>query len=114
MALKNGVSALPRFLVMAIIGCLAQPFPWVHANDISRAEALYLKEKGAIIFVSQTQYPPFEFGGSDGDHTGMCIDLVRWIATEFGFKVQFSDTSFKQVQSKSYWKKPCSNGRKKL
>lgn len=70
----------------------------VNANELSKEEEDYLKKNGPLIFVSQTNYPPFEFLGSDGDRTGMCIDLVRWIATEFGFKVNFTDTSFKQAQ----------------
>jgi PAS domain S-box-containing protein len=70
----------------------------VNANELSKVEEDYLKKNGPLIFVSQTNYPPFEFLGSDGDRTGMCIDLVRWIATEFGFKVNFTDTSFKQAQ----------------
>jgi len=70
----------------------------VNANELSKEEEDYIKKNGPLIFVSQTNYPPFEFIASDGDHTGMCIDLVRWIATEFGFKVNFTDTSFKQAQ----------------
>lgn len=70
----------------------------VTASGLSQAEEEYLRQKGTIVFVSQTDYPPFEFLGSDGDHTGMCIELIRWIATEFGFKAHFTDTSFKQAQ----------------
>jgi PAS domain S-box-containing protein len=70
----------------------------VVASDLTQAEKDYLKQKGTVVFVSQTHYPPFEFLGSDGDHNGMCIELIRWIATEFGFKAHFTDTSFKQAQ----------------
>ncbi len=89
----------PVLLLVAILFYFTQQLIPVHAAELSKAEEVYLKEKGTIFFVSQTHYPPFEFLGSDGDHTGMSIDLVRWIATEFGFKVHFTDTSFKQAQN---------------
>jgi two-component system cell cycle sensor histidine kinase/response regulator CckA len=68
------------------------------ADELTPEERSYLQKKEIITFISQTHYPPFEFLGEDGDHTGMCIDLVRWIATRYGFKTQFIDTSFKQAQ----------------
>ena len=74
---------------------------WTAQGDaavLTTEQKQFLKKKGTIIFVSQTHYPPFEFVGSDGDHTGMCIELIRWIATEFGFKAHFTDTTFKQAQ----------------
>ena len=68
------------------------------AAGLSKAQEEYLKKKEPLVFVSQTHYPPFEFLGPDGDHTGICIDLIHWIATEFGFKAQFTDASFKEAQ----------------
>ena len=97
MSSKNNVSFSSYLLIIAIL-CLTQQFTPAHAFELSAVEENYLKEKGTIVFVSQTHYPPFEFVGSDGDHTGMCIELARWIATEFGFKARFIDTSFKQAQ----------------
>ena len=70
----------------------------VSAIELSKEEQAYLKEKGTIVFVSQTRYPPFEFVDKNGDHTGMCIELARWMATELGFKPEFTDTFFKQAQ----------------
>jgi PAS domain S-box-containing protein len=98
MIFKNNVLCSLRFCVISLIWCLIQPFTQADAGELSIDEVNYLKEKDTIVFVSQTKYPPFEFIGPDRDHTGMCIDLARWIATEFGFKVQFTDTSFKQAQ----------------
>ena len=68
------------------------------AEELSKSELEYLQEKGEIIFVSQTRYPPFEFIGPSGQHTGMGIELVRWMATELGFKPRFTDTSFNKAQ----------------
>lgn len=70
----------------------------VQADELTKEERDYLTKKGEVVFISQTHYPPFEFIGQDGDHTGMCIELVRWIATRFGFRARFIDTSFKQAQ----------------
>jgi PAS domain S-box-containing protein len=80
---------------IAIFILLANP---AQADELTKQEREYLRQKGAIVFVSQSHYPPFEFMGEDGDHTGMCIELARWIATRFGFKTRFIDTSFKQAQ----------------
>ena len=80
---------------LAILICSIRP---VSAIELSKEEQAYLKEKGTIVFVSQTRYPPFEFVDKNGDHTGMCIELARWMATELGFKPEFTDTFFKQAQ----------------
>ncbi len=68
------------------------------ANSLSDSEQLYLKQKQEIVFISQSNYPPFEFIDSHGDRKGMSIELAQWMATEFGFKARFIDASFKQAQ----------------
>jgi PAS domain S-box-containing protein len=68
------------------------------AQDLSQQEREYLARKGAIVFVSQTNYPPFEFIDADGNRAGMCVELARWMATTLGFQARFTDTSFKQAQ----------------
>jgi len=70
------------------------------ALELSAAEKSYLKNKSTIVFVSQTRYPPFEFVDKTGEHTGMCIELARWMATELGFTARFIDTSFNQAQKR--------------
>ncbi len=87
------------FFATAILFCLTHGLAEAQSVSLSIVEEEYLKEKSTIVFVSQTHYPPFEFLGSDGDRKGMCIDLVRWISTEFGFKVHFTDGSFKEAQN---------------
>lgn len=58
-------------------------------NDIlTDEERSYLIEKGTIVFVSQSAYPPFEYVEQQGDHIGMSIEMARWMATEFEFKAQ--------------------------
>ena len=84
-------------LAVAVLGFL----PVCHgagAAKLTSAEQDYLRAKKVITFISQTHYPPFEFIGPDGDHAGMCIELARWIATEYGFEARFIDTSFQDAQ----------------
>ena len=68
------------------------------AVQLSDAEKRWLTGKDEIVFVSQTRYPPFEFIDKENNREGMCIELVRWIATEFGFKTRFRDMSFQRAQ----------------
>ncbi|MFC1488408.1 PAS domain S-box protein [Thermodesulfobacteriota bacterium] len=85
-------------VIFAVIFFFIYPFGSVCAIELSKDEQAYLRSKRTIVFVSQTQYPPFEFIAENGEHTGMCIELARWIATELGFTAVFTDTYFKQAQ----------------
>lgn len=69
-----------------------------YAINLSNEERAYLKAKDTVIFVSQTEYPPFEFVDANGQHEGMMLDIVRWIAVEAGFKPVFMDMTFQQAQ----------------
>ncbi|MEA2108157.1 MAG: transporter substrate-binding domain-containing protein [Pseudomonadota bacterium] len=87
-----------KWLTLLVI-CLF--LAWVSiatAQRLTSAERHYLDETKTITFVSQTHYPPFEFISGKGERTGMCIELARWIATEFGFKARFVDADFKEAQ----------------
>ena len=86
------------FSVMLILVIFLCPIKPVSAIELSKEERAYLDEKGTIIFVSQTRYPPFEFVDKNGEHTGMCIELARWMATELGFTARFVDSSFQAAQ----------------
>lgn len=68
------------------------------ASPLTLAEQDWLKAHESITFVSQTQYPPFEFIDKDGQSQGMCLDLVRWIANEFEFTPTFKNMSFQEAQ----------------
>jgi PAS domain S-box-containing protein len=92
---------LPQYSFAAIILIslfLLFPFKFVFPSDLSPDERRYLDDKAEIVFISQTCYPPFEFIGPPGEHTGICIELVRWMAAELGFQARFCDTSFKKAQ----------------
>ena len=67
-------------------------------TDLTEQEKAYLRQKETLTFVSQTMYPPFEFLTASREHTGMCIELARWMGTELGFKSNFTNTSFQKAQ----------------
>ena len=81
--------------IFVILHCLIRP---VSAFELSKEERAYLHEKDTIVFVSQARYPPFEFVDKNGEHTGMCIELARWIATELSFTARFVNYSFQEAQ----------------
>ena len=64
----------------------------------SPEEQHYLQSHGQIVFVSQTSYPPFESLQKDGSMDGMCIELARWMSTEFGFQTKFLNMTFEDAQ----------------
>ncbi|MBW2575429.1 MAG: transporter substrate-binding domain-containing protein [Deltaproteobacteria bacterium] len=85
-------------VIFAVIFFFLYPIRPACAIELSADEQAYLSSKETIVFVSQTRYPPFEFVDKNNEHTGMCIELARWMATEFGFTTKFTDTYFKQAQ----------------
>ena len=80
-----------------IVAVMALVVP-ARADVLSPSERAWLKHNEPVIFVSQTTYPPFEFIDRAGQRQGMCLDLARWIAAEFGFQVRFQDMAFKDAQ----------------
>ncbi|MEA3265661.1 MAG: transporter substrate-binding domain-containing protein [Candidatus Fermentibacteria bacterium] len=65
---------------------------------LTSEEEQYLRDNPEIRFVCQSRYPPFEFIGHSGEHQGMCIELVRWMSTEFGFQAILTDMTFQEAQ----------------
>ncbi len=66
---------------------------------LTNEEQAYLKEKQEIVFVGQTNYPPFEFINENNMYDGMIIEQIRWISTELGFKAVFTHKSFSEAQA---------------
>ena len=69
------------------------------ADPLTPGERAWLEGHGPIVFASQTDYPPFEFGGPEGRRQGMCVELARWMGCELGFPVEFRDMDFQQAQA---------------
>ncbi|SEA55530.1 PAS domain S-box-containing protein [Desulfuromusa kysingii] len=92
--------ALPELLISLLL-CL---FPLTVAYGqtsgivLSAEEQQYLETHNPIVFISQNSYPPFEFSNDDGMSDGMTIELVRWLATELGFRSRFRNVSFLEAQ----------------
>jgi PAS domain S-box-containing protein len=66
--------------------------------NLTAAEQAYLDSQGPVVFVSQANYPPFEFRQSNGVQDGMTIELAHWLATEIGFRAKFVATTFLEAQ----------------
>jgi len=73
---------------------------WAHADDgLSNAARAWLSEHREIVFAGQAAYPPFEFVDAHSrEFTGMTIELIRWIATEYGFTAVFKPMVFDAAQ----------------
>jgi len=73
---------------------------WGYADDgLSNAARAWLSERREIVFVGQAAYPPFEFvDARSREYTGMAIELIRWIATEYGFTAVFKPMVFDAAQ----------------
>jgi len=81
-----------------ILFVLFNAVPDENNSALSWDEQEWLDKNNEIIFVSQSEYPPFEFINKENQSEGMCIELVHWIATEFGFKARFRDMPFLEAQ----------------
>ncbi|MEE4253203.1 MAG: transporter substrate-binding domain-containing protein [Desulfuromusa sp.] len=88
-------------LFISLLLCLfplGVAYSQVSAIPLTAEEQTYLQSHDTIVFISQTSYPPFEFSNSDGIPDGMTIELIRWLATEIGFRSNFKSTSFLEAQ----------------
>lgn len=68
------------------------------ALQLTAEEQAFLQQKKRIVFISQAQYPPFEFVDENGQHEGIMIDVARWMAVEMGFHPVFFANSFQKAQ----------------
>jgi len=66
---------------------------------LTPAEKEYLQLKRSVTFISQTNYPPFEFIDPYSERRGMMIELAQWISSEIGFHARFTDSSFAEAQA---------------
>lgn len=66
---------------------------------LNQAERDWLASRQEIVFAGQISYPPFEFiHPRRGEYSGMTIELVRWMATEYGFSAVFKPLAFAAAQ----------------
>ncbi|MGL1930254.1 MAG: transporter substrate-binding domain-containing protein [Desulfotalea sp.] len=95
---SNSYPHLPLVLLLLIQTFVLSYTSTCRSQQLSIAEQSWLAQKGEIVFASQTAYPPFEFIDIDKSRAGMSLELVRWIATEYGIKARFRDMSFEEAQ----------------
>ena len=89
-----------KTLSIGILVCF-WAFPAYSVSDnikLTPEEKKYLAARGPIVFISQENYPPFEFRRANGVHDGMMIELARWMSSEIGFRTRFVDTNFAAAQ----------------
>lgn len=74
--------------------------PIAQEIELTPVAKAWLAERGRIVFAGQRDYPPFEYiDAATGEYSGMSVELIRWIATEFGFTAIFTPMSFAEAQN---------------
>ncbi len=71
---------------------------FLDAAELSSEEQAWLAGREEIIVACDDAYPPFEFRNQNGDLDGMMVEVIRWIATEYGFRVRFLPSTLVEVQ----------------
>jgi len=86
--------------MLALLACAALAGPSFANDGLPAAARAWLAERQEIVFVGQAAYPPFEFvDGRSGEYTGMAVELIRWIATEYGFSAAFKALPLEAAQN---------------
>ena len=95
----------PRFFIVLLLTSLLFSSAVGFAGNRSGGSSLFTPEEqawlashGPIVFVSQSNYPPFEFLQKDGSLDGICVELAHWMATEMGLQIRFVSMSFQEAQ----------------
>lgn len=89
-------TGLAAFLLLV---CLLPTPATAQGLALSASERAYLAENAPIVFVSQSNYPPFEFMDDEGQSDGMMVELAQWVADEAGFEARFTHTDFSTAQA---------------
>ena len=85
--------------VLFWLAIAAPALPAGAEDGLSAGAQAWLSERREIVFAGQLAYPPFEFvNRRTGEYTGMSPELIRWIATEFGFTAVFRPMPFGDAQ----------------
>lgn len=95
---KGSFLRLARYLFIAAGLVLLPVERCLCALELTGAEREFISQKQTINFVSQKRYAPFEFVDENGQHEGMMLDVVRWLAVEIGFQPVFHATTFEEAQ----------------
>lgn len=87
--------------LFSLAASLALPPGRAEADErLPAAAKAWLEERRVVVFAGQEDYPPFEFiDERNGEYSGMAVELIRWIATEFGFTAVFKPMPFEEAQN---------------
>ncbi len=97
--LKRWLVASALFLLTVMMAAFSSFGNTRNTTDLfTDQERAWLASHGPVVFVSQSNYPPFEFHEKDGSMDGICIELARWMSTEMGFQTRFVGMSFHEAQ----------------
>ncbi|NNG02271.1 MAG: transporter substrate-binding domain-containing protein [Desulfobacteraceae bacterium] len=86
-------AALLTFLIVYLF-----PYTATAIEQLTPEESAFLARKKSIVFVHQTNYPPFEFVDKSGRSAGITIDLARWMASTHGYTAEFINMPFKMAK----------------
>lgn len=62
------------------------------ASETSTLDAI--KQKGKIVMLTSTGFPPYEYLGDDGKPAGVDIDLAQLVADDLGVELEVIDMNF--------------------
>jgi PAS domain S-box-containing protein len=66
------------------------------ASPLHESARHFLEQKEEVVFVSQSDYAPFEFLGKK-HVSGMNVELAQWMAANLGFKIRFETAPLPQA-----------------
>lgn len=95
---RNIAVAVLSALFLLSVSSLPVNAKSARSPSLSPEEEQFLESHGPIVFVSQTDYPPFESLQEDGSMDGMSIEIARWMSTEMGYQIRFLNMPFKEAQ----------------
>ncbi len=81
-------------LVCLVIGALGR----VSGTELTVEEREWLGSNPQLTFISQENYPPFEFVSEGGESRGMTIELARWVCEFYGIHCEFMHAPFADAQ----------------
>ena len=50
-----------------------------------------------LVMVTNAEFPPYEFIGTDGDFTGIDVEIMRTICDRLGWKLKIENISFDSI-----------------
>lgn len=97
--LTHNIKCATGLATALLLACLLPPVAAAQGVALNASERAYLADKEPIVFISQSNYPPFEFLNNQAQSDGMMVELAEWIADEAGFEARFTHADFSSAQA---------------